>query len=192
MVDTDLSRALSAEWRLYLTNTRDGHLYTIDYDDLSIRFVRGYVDKLLVDSVDASCWGPGSDVHVTTSTFYNGDGAPIRPNGYKGNIIAVSDAGDGSNALQISPAPTLPIVSQSDSTLYAAEVALLSRNVIIEGSNNEANGKGGYLQVLHTPNVSQTIQGVQFKNMGRLAEVDHFVSSLSVYATEHDDRSCAY
>jgi len=175
-IDTDLSRAMSAQWRLYLTNTRDG-IYTVDYDNLSIRFLRGYVDKIVVDSADASCWGAGSDVHVTSSTFYNGDGTPIIPNGYVGKIMQVTDAGNGSQFLRISPAPTLPILSQLNSSFYAAEIALLSRNVIIEGSSNEASGKGGYLQVLHTPNVTQTVQGVQFLNMGRSGEYDHFVSS---------------
>jgi len=177
IVDTELSQAVSAVWRLSLSNRRDG-IYTVDYDDLSIRFVRGYVDKLAVDSVDASCWGAGSDVHVTSSTFYNGDGTPIRPNGYRGKIIQVTDSGNGTQYLQINPAPTLPILSQSDSLLYAAEVLLLSRNVIIEGSNNEMNGKGGYLQVLHTPNISQTIQGVQFINMGRVGEFDRFAIQI--------------
>ena len=175
-VDTDLSRALSASWRLYLNNTRDG-IYTVDYDDLSIRFLRGYVDKIVVDRVDTSCWGAGSDIHVTSSSFYNGDGTPMIPNSYNGKILQVSNLGNESQLLQISPAPTLPILSQSDSSLYAAEVALLSRNVIIEGYKNEASGKGGYLQVLHTPNITQTVQGVQFMNMGRLGEYDHFVSS---------------
>ena len=59
-------------------------------------------------------------------------------------------------------------------------MALLSQNVVIKGSNNEANGKGGYRQVLHTPNISQTIQGGQFISMGRLGEFDHFVSCPSV------------
>jgi len=176
-IDTDLSRALSANWRLYLTNTRDG-IYTVDYDDLSIKFLRGYVDKVAVDSVDSSCWGAGSDVHLTSSTFYNSDGAPIRPNGYKGKIIQVTAAGNGTQYLQISPAPTLPILSQADSSLYAAEMALLSRNVVVEGSYNEASGKGGYFQVLHTPDISQTVQGVQFLNMGRLGEFDHFALQI--------------
>ena len=52
-------------------------------------------------------------------------------------------------------------------------------NVIIEGSKNEASDKGGYLQVLHSPNITQTVQGVQFINMGRSGEYDHFVSSLN-------------
>ena len=176
-IDFALSRAVSAVWKLYLSNQRDGYLYTMEYDDLSIRYVRGYVDKVLVDSVDTSCWGAGSDLHITSSTFYN-DGTPLIPNGYKGKITQVIEGGNGDQFLQINPAPTIPILSQSDSSLYAAEVALLTRNVVIEGSNNEGNGKGGYVQVLHTPNISQTIQGVQFVNMGRLSEFDHFVSLM--------------
>jgi len=176
MVDTDLSRALSASWRLYLTNTRDG-IYTVDYDDLSIRFARGYVDKLIVDSNDASCWGVGSDLHVTSSTFFNDDGQ-IRPNGYKGKIVQLANTGSGTQLIQISPAPTLPILSLLENSLYAAEVALLSRNVIIEGFNNEVYGKGAYVQILHTPDISQTIQGVQFLNMGRISEYDHFALEI--------------
>ena len=39
IVDIELSQALKANWRLYLSNSRDG-IYTVDYDDLSIRYAR--------------------------------------------------------------------------------------------------------------------------------------------------------
>lgn len=47
------------------------------------------------------------------------------------------------------------------------EVALLSRNIKIEGKAGDSAREGGYLQVFHTPGVAQTIEGVEFTNMGQ-------------------------
>lgn len=47
------------------------------------------------------------------------------------------------------------------------EVALLSRNIKIEGESSGSAHEGGYFQVLHTPGVAQTIEGVEFTNMGQ-------------------------
>lgn len=55
----------------------------------------------------------------------------------------------------------IPMISQEENSDYAVEVALLSRNVIFEGKLGKAKlGKAaGYMQVLPTPGIVQSIQG---------------------------------
>ena len=47
------------------------------------------------------------------------------------------------------------------------EVALLSRNIKIEGEAGGTALQGGYFQVFHTPGVTQRIEGVELTNMGQ-------------------------
>ena len=73
----------------------------------------------------------------------------------------------------------MPIISYEEEPDYAVELAFVSRNVIIEGADDEGNSeKGGYMQILHTPYIVQTLDGVEFLNMGRKSEHDRFVSIL--------------
>ena len=65
-----------------------------------------------------------------------------------------------------SPIP-LPITVEQSSD-FAVEVALLSRNILFEGISEPGNIlKGGHLVVFHTPNVKQTIEGIEVKNFGQ-------------------------
>lgn len=48
---------------------------------------------------------------------------------------------------------------------FAVEVALLSRNVVVEGNTN-LQGGGGHFWIMHTPSVVQTIEGVLIENFG--------------------------
>lgn len=85
--------------------------------------------------------------------------------------------------MQLSKAPTIPILSQVDSITQAARIALVSRNVKIGGDLDEwDDNRGAYLQVLHTINQVQHLSGVEFKYMGRFAQDDRYVrASLSPY-----------
>jgi len=57
--------------------------------------------------------------------------------------------------------PTTLLESQD----YAVEVALLSRNIVFEGGSNNMQD-GGHFIILHTPNVAQTIQGIDIQHFG--------------------------
>ena len=179
MIDEKLSlaRGSTASLRMSFKNIRDGEKYDVDYDDISIRYHQGYVDELIVESSDVSCWGSGADVHVTPAIYYQSS--------YAGSDLStqiqnVTNNGDGSSSLMLKNAATLPIVSEENDYKTAVEVVLLSRNLIIEGDADGGSGRGGYMQVLHTPNIPQTIEGVRFVNMGRKAEVDKFVSDAKL------------
>ena len=175
IVDEEISETLEAVLTMRIGNSRDGSKYDLDFDDISIRYNKGYVSEFVVDNGDVSCWGNDADVHVTTSTYYSQSSK--KSNGFQSQINAVVDNGDGTSNLTLSDAAILPIISKEENSDYAIEIALLSRNVIIEGDEGE-DDKGGYMQVLHTPSIAQKIQGVEFLNMGRMGEEDKFVSCL--------------
>jgi parallel beta-helix repeat protein len=59
------------------------------------------------------------------------------------------------------------VLSERDTPGMGVEVALLSRNIKIEGQTGGTALQGGYFQVFHTPGVAQTIEGVEFTNMGQ-------------------------
>ena len=178
IVHEELASATEAYLLMGLHNGRDGARYEIDYDDISVRYNKGYVDELVTSSSDVSCWGDNADVHVTSATYYSDIFSSDKGNGFVTKIKSVVDNGDGTATIKLNEAATLPIISQEENYDYAVEVALLSRNVIIQGDAGEFQ-KGGYMQVLHTPDVGQTIQGIEFLNMGRSGEIDRFVSASS-------------
>ena len=175
MIDEDFSETSRAYLKMGLYNQRDGSKYDLDFDDISIRYDQGYVGDLVVDTQDTSCWGIDSDVHVTSAAYYSWYSE--RDNGFVSQIRNVTDNGDGTSSIQLVEAATLPVISEEENSELAVRIALLSRNVIVQGDEGEYR-KGGYFQVLHTPNVSQSVQGVEFVNMGRRSEVDRFVSNF--------------
>ena len=59
------------------------------------------------------------------------------------------------------------VLTEHDTPGMGVEVALLSRNIKIEGEPGGTALEGGYFQVLHTPGVAQVIEGVEFTNMGQ-------------------------
>ena len=182
IVDKDLAQTTIATLFMRINNSRDGKKYNLDYDDVSIRYHKGYVNEFVVDKADTSCWGNKADIHITSSTYHSS--SSIKANGLIRQIEAVGDNSDGSVNIQITEASGLPIISQEENLEYASELALITRNVVIEGEEGE-NNKGGYMQVLHTPNVAQTIQGVQFRNMGRRGEVERYVSFYQLCCIFH-------
>lgn len=173
VIDDDLAETTEAYLRMGLDNDRDGGKYDLDFDDISISYSQGYVDEVVVNTDDISCWGNDVDVHVTSSIYYSW--ASEKPNGILTQVKNVVDNADGTSNLQLYDAVTLPVITQEDDIESAAEIALMSRNVEILGDNDEDN-KGGYMQFLHTPHTAQIVQGVEFSNMGRREEFDRFVS----------------
>ena len=174
MVEKNMAESKELYLEMKIENSRDGDKYDLDFDDISIRYHKGYVNELVVDKEDVSCWGNEADVHITTSTYFTSNGNR-KPAGMQFNISDIVDNSDGTVTLLLNESTTLPLISADENSDYAAEIALISRNMIIKGEEGEDN-KGGYMQVIHTPNITQKIQGIEFQNMGRRGEADRFVS----------------
>jgi len=170
LVDSAMAEAQKIYVRMAL-DWREG-LFTIDYDDLSMHYLRGYVDELVVDADDTSCWGENTDIHITSSIFYTW--YTMNMNGYEGSIKNIVVKSDGTHIL-LNDITEEPIITMLENAEYAAEIVLLTRNVKITGATDEEDEtKGGYMQVLHTPHIAQRISGLEFINMGRLLETDRF------------------
>ena len=54
---------------------------------------------------------------------------------------------------------------------FAAEVALLSRNIVIESPQGSG---GGHFWVMNTPHIYQEIRGVEFRNMGQAGKLGRY------------------
>ena len=98
-------------------------------------------------------------MHITSSTLSNRDSQ-------NSVIESVSTNADGSATIKLKTGIDA-VISEKDAPGQGVEVALLSRNIKIEGQAGGTVEQGGYLQVFHTPGVSQTIEGVEFTNMGQ-------------------------
>lgn len=131
VIDDVLGKTTEVYLRMGLDNSRDGEKYDLDFDDISIRYSEGYVDEVVVDTDDVSCWGNDADVHVTSSIYYST--TSVKANGITTKAQNIIDNGDGTSNIQFDEAVTLPVITQEEDDESFAEIALLSRNVEIRG-----------------------------------------------------------
>ena len=104
MADHKITEASEIQWRFaFYWEPNHDNTYTVDFDDISIRYHKGYVNKLVVSSSAASCWGPGSNIHVGTSTYFSWNS--LKPNGYNGCIHSIEDKSDGILNIILSKVP---------------------------------------------------------------------------------------
>ena len=54
---------------------------------------------------------------------------------------------------------------------FATEVALLSRNIVFEGGEDDTSLHGGHMRFMYTPKVAQSIVGVDIRNFGQQGTV---------------------
>lgn len=113
---------------------------------------------ILVSSSVIGKWGVGSEILITPHTRVWNE-TQVR------TITAVASS-NGFAALTLN-SPILRPTTMSESPDYAVEVALLSRNIRFEGGSDSTSRHGGHFIVFHTPNVVQTIEGVDFYNFGQ-------------------------
>jgi hypothetical protein len=171
----DLSLSESVSWGLVLHKNSNNDLNpSIDFDDVSISLKDGYVDRLLVDKDESFCWGSNSDVLVTSSTFYNFD--YTHRNSFTTTMN--SSIEDTVRSITLKDTPYDPVIAENENVDFASEVALLGRNIVIEAATDGVEGKGGYFQILNTPNLKQVILGVEFVNMGRRGESDRYAMQV--------------
>jgi len=157
-----------------------------DYDDVHFKLLHGSVEGLIVPTEAVQgCWGTGSEIAITSHTlrFEDSQTATIK------NVTAGPIPGTSKLIIEggIVPATTMQEAERNlDGTTFAAEIALLSRNVEIHSDNQDdsrpsevpAARQGGYVQVTHTPTVQQKISGVELRYMGQDKNAGRFVSCL--------------
>jgi len=139
-VDKVLAEATDLFLRMRINGDRDKTV-DIDYDDVSIQFSRGYINKFVVSKDDAVCWGEDSEIHVGTSLYYSWNSEV--PNGFTSGISNVQYNNDGTMEFRLKDPPHIPVISFEDSNSMAAQVALISRNVKIAGDIDEVEDNKG-------------------------------------------------
>jgi hypothetical protein len=105
-------------------------------------------------------WTQGAEIIVTSHTRLYND-TQVR------TIIAVSNAPvSGYSAFKLN-APILRPTTLIESSDFAVEVALLSRNIVFEGGFDTNKRHGGHFMIMHTPSIIQSIEGVELKQFGQ-------------------------
>lgn len=139
---------------------------TIDWDDLSLQFVTGPVKELLVDPTLHDCWDDltfeGAEILVTSHTL-----------DFTDNQVASASGMTADGKIFLTSPITNPTSGPDD---FTVEVALLSRRITVEASSDSSIG--GHFIVMHTPDVNQTIRGVQIKGFGQQGILGRYVSTL--------------
>jgi len=169
MITEELQNAASHEIRIEFENTESGKYAVVDYDDISFKFSEGPVTGITIDSSTSTCWGADSEILITSHTLEYYDQQLSK-------IASTRDNNNGTVTLFLED--TLPpATSEHMSPDFAVEVALLTRNVIVEGANDDTTNEskhGGYMKVYYTPTVQQNVGGIEFRNMGQQGLQDRY------------------
>jgi hypothetical protein len=120
----------------------------LDYDDRR--------QRIQVDSAAAECWHSGAELLLTSDS--------MDPNDH--HIVEVRRADTRNGWLTLTKKLEKLKTSVADDPNMAVEVALLSRNFIIEADIRDNEDKGGHLIVMQTPGVRQKLEGVQVSRFG--------------------------
>ena len=113
---------------------------------------------ILVTNSVIGKWGVGAQILLTPHTRV-----------WNQNQVRTikSITASGSHAAIELDSPILRPTTTIDSADFAVEVALLSRNIVFEGSTDSTVSHGGHFMIMHTPTVLQTIEGVDLRNFGQ-------------------------
>ena len=126
------------------------NLHDISEDLQTLTVPQGVVGK----------WSIGSRIVITsTSRSYWED--------HVRTIVRVDKTGESGLALlrMDSPLPFRP-TTKKESSVFAVEVALLSRNILFEGESDDSSQTGHFI-VFRTPEIIQKIEGVEFRHFGQ-------------------------
>lgn len=106
----------------------------------------------------AATWGVGAEILITSHTMNYDDQQTA-------TIAGVESLGNGRVQLNLDVAIRRPTTSV-ETTDFAVEVALLSRNIVFTTEGLKSDD-GGHFWVIHTPEVAQTIEGVDIRGFGQ-------------------------
>ena len=119
----------------------------------------------LTDSAAASCWAAGAELLLTPDGF---DPAEAQ-------VATIESVNLFDGAITLTAPLSRKLTSADDGygEMYAVEVALLTRRVVLE-PDDDAGAMGGHSIVMHTPNVVQNIRGVEFRRFGQQGRLGRY------------------
>jgi len=139
-----------------------------DVDNISIVQTTGPINAIRVDdSVDGK-WGVGAEVLITSHTN-RWDEEQVRR-------ITQIDASDEPGYVNLVFNSTIRApTTMKDDSRYATEIAILSRNIKVQGAEDDPDDlHGGHLMVLATPGDGQDIVGLEVTNMGQAGNLGRY------------------
>jgi len=141
-----------------------------DVDNISIVKTSGPINAITVDNSVYEKWGVGAEVLITSHTN--------RWNDEQVRTISSIEPADESGFVKIGLNATIRApTTMKDSSAYATEIAILSRNIKLQGAEDDPNDlHGGHLMVMHTPGDGQDIVGLEVTNMGQAGNLGRYVS----------------
>ena len=141
-----------------------------DIDNISIVQTTGPINAIKVDDYVKGKWGVGAEVLITSHTN-RWDDEQVR----RITQIETSDE-TGYVNIVLNATITAP-TTMKDDIMYATEVAILSRNIKIQGAEDDPDVlHGGHLMILATPGDGQDIVGLEVTNMGQAGNLGRYVS----------------
>lgn len=141
----------------------------IDYDDLSVELHSPPVKKFILPGEVTECWDVGAEIVQTSHTLEHKDFNELIITN-----ITLNEEGDA--IVEFEGGGIAKPTTEKDDARFAVEIALLSRNILFDAKNDtsEPVTGGGNLVVIHTPNVTQTIQGAEFRHSGQQGMVGRY------------------
>lgn len=121
-----------------------------------------------VDADHVRNWAAGAEILFTSHTQAHDD-QQVR------KIFAISKSKSNPNVADILVLPAIKRpISARESPDFAVEVALLSRNIVFEGGHDSNENHGGHFWIMHTPEVAQTVEGIEVKNFGQQGSLGRY------------------
>ena len=147
--------------------------WDVDYDDLKVSLYKAPATGLVLHESVKNCWGPGSEIAVTSNTFSYKDSAR--------NVIrnVTTDGAPQGQAIVYLANPMRTHTTLESHPWYASEVVLLSRNTkfLSDMDDGAIPQHGGHFIIFHTPNQTQILEGVEIKGYGQLGNLGRYVST---------------
>ena len=150
---------------------QDNNIADIDYDDIEVTQFSPPVTKYVLPRSILNCWGVGADIVQTSHTLKHSDFNQV-------NITDIEDEGEGGNAIITIGTPIAKPTTEQDDPRFAVEIAILSRNIAFQSKDDDAAFPlhGGHLAIMHSPDSSQKITGIDFRNFGQQGNFGRYVS----------------
>lgn len=153
---------------------------TFDVKKWSVELVEVSTSSIVVQEEGVKdCWGSGADLLITSHT------TDFEHSQRRRLVDAPKPHSNDYVRLELDHW-VIPPVTVADGDGFAVEVALLSRNVVFQGENDESDPLlGGHMIVMNTPNVQQRIEGLELENFGRQGELGRYPIHFHLCANVH-------
>eukprot|EP01063_Lacrimia_lanifica_P040461 TRINITY_DN9171_c0_g1_i1.p1 TRINITY_DN9171_c0_g1~~TRINITY_DN9171_c0_g1_i1.p1 ORF type:complete len:1511 (+),score=550.46 TRINITY_DN9171_c0_g1_i1:43-4575(+) len=157
---------------LHLSSSEVGAV--VDWTDVTLQHRGGRTQRLTVEAPSTTgCWGAGAEVLVTSHTVEHTDT----------QVAVVAEVSTDGDLILTTPV-ALPTTMDDDEDA-AVEVALLTRNVVVEAVEDDAEAlHGGHVIVMHTGHpVTQRVVGVELRKMGQQGNLGRYPLHMHMCAS---------